>query len=117
MMKTAKRTKRVTYEDLVRLYVFTKSVKRVADAVKLTAAKVKRVLIELRSIGVAIAMDIASKLGGYARPQIDAERIDVDRLNVIIKVARAILRTRYQAGLVKRNISKLKTRQSVLASV
>lgn len=108
---------KVTYEDLVRLYVFTKSVKRVAGIVKMTVAKVKRALIELRSIGVVIAMDIAAKLGGYSKPQIDPEHIDVYHLNVIIKVARAILRTRYQEGLVKRNITRLKQRQPVLVSV
>lgn len=95
------------YENLCRLYARHRSIRTVSEILKIKSWMVKRYLIELRSIGVDIAFNITERIAGYRRNIIKAEEIDVDRLNVVIKVTRALVDTKFRIGIIKKRAKVL----------
>lgn len=107
------------YEKLCRMYVLHSSFKVVSKLTKIKRAVVKRVILELRSLGADIACNLPIRLSGYKSNIV--KEVNIDRLNTIIKIARRLKRINKRMITVKeestilRLKSKTKKRSLLLA--
>ncbi len=91
----------VSIESICRDYTLMRSFTKVANRHGITRSIVKRLIIEVRSLGVKVALGIPTKLNGYVSKIINPDQVDVFKLNTIVKIAKRVRR-------IKKNMIQLK---------
>jgi hypothetical protein len=103
-------SKQKAYEKLCRIFILHScSFKAVSNVTGLTVGYVKRIIIELRNMGVDVATGIPTKLLGYGKRIVNA--VDVDRLNEIVRLTREIKRVNNKRTAILEDISLLRAKK------
>lgn len=102
--------KQKAYEKLCRMFILhSGSFKAVSDATGLATGYVKRIIIELRNMGVDVATGIPTKLMGYSKSVVNV--VDINRLNEIVRLTREIKRVNNKRVEMLEDISLLRAKK------